>query len=56
MNKTSEEIVREIKALKNKLAGKFELTEGVRIWGKTASDVMKVVRVNDDGELTTVNP
>lgn len=56
MSKSSEEIVREIKALKNKIGGKFELDMGVRIWGQTSSGSMKLVRVDADGQLATTNP
>lgn len=56
MSKSSEEIVREIKALKNKIAGKFELTMGLRIWGSTTGDetgTLKVLKVSSDGSVST---
>lgn len=50
------ELINEIKNLRNALKGKFELTRGVRIWGEDEAGEIRLVRVDEDGQLITVNP
>lgn len=50
------ELINEIKGLRNALRGKFELTRGVRVWGEDETGEIRLVRVDEDGQLITVTP